>query len=138
MLRVGLFHLRLEEDGPQTERTMVPATFTKHLATIAANVTKRKKLEEESRVTQGKEGAHNISRKRKVYNGNFQLILFFGDSPLKLWPYRSANLILVTSIFICTRPNPRPDMCIFFSLLLLYQFLGVFTFHDSVMSVPLK
>ena len=34
----------VEEDGQQT--VMVSSTFTKHLVTIAANLTKRKKLEE--------------------------------------------------------------------------------------------
>ena len=38
----------------------------------------QKRLEEQSRATQGKEGehAHNIPRKWKVYNCNFQLFLF--------------------------------------------------------------
>ena len=60
----------VEEDGQQTQTTMVPATFTKHLVTIAANPTKRQRLEEQQRATQGKEGehAHNISRKWKDYN----------------------------------------------------------------------
>ena len=64
--------------GQQTEAMMVPATFTKHLVTIAGNMNKRKRLEEQSRATEGKEGgqAHNISRKWKVYNSNFQLFLF--------------------------------------------------------------
>ena len=41
----------------------------------------RKRLEEQSRATQGKEGEHayNISRKWKVHNCNFQLFLF--DTP---------------------------------------------------------
>ena len=69
---------KVEEDGQQTEAMMVPATFTKHLVTIAGNMNKRKRLEEQSRATEGKEGgqAHNISRKWKVYNSNFQLFLF--------------------------------------------------------------
>ena len=69
---------KAEGDGQQIETTMVPATFRKHLVTIAAYMTKRKRLEEQSRATQGKEGehAHHISRKWKVYNRNFQLFLF--------------------------------------------------------------
>ena len=57
---------------------MVPATFTTHIVTIATNITKRKRLEEQSRDTQGKEGehTHNISRKWKDYYCNFQLFLF--------------------------------------------------------------
>ena len=74
---------------------MVPATFTKHLVTIAANLTKRKMFEEQQRTMQGKEGerAHNISREWKVYNCNFQLFLF-EILPLKNWPFKSANMIL--------------------------------------------
>ena len=76
------YDTQVEEDGQRTETTMVPATFTKHLVTIAANMTKRKRLEEESRATQGKEGehAHNILRKWKVYNCYFLLSLF--ETPL--------------------------------------------------------
>ena len=37
---------------------MVPATFTKHLVTIAANQIKWKGLEEQSRAMQGKEGQY--------------------------------------------------------------------------------
>ena len=41
--------------------TMVPATLT-HLVTIAANPTKRMRLvEEQQRVTQGKEGEHALN-----------------------------------------------------------------------------
>ena len=35
---------KVEEDGQQTETMIVPATFTKHLMTMAANLTKRKKF----------------------------------------------------------------------------------------------
>ena len=58
---------------------MVPAAFTKHLVTTAANMAKRKRLEEQSRAKQGKDGDHalNISRKWNVYHCNFQLFLFF-------------------------------------------------------------
>ena len=68
----------MEEDGQQTGKTMVTTTFTKHLVTIAANPKERKRLEEQPRATQGKEGehAHNNARKWKVYNCNFQLFLF--------------------------------------------------------------
>ena len=74
---------------------MVPATFAKHLVTIAANLAKKKMLEEQQSTTQGKEGkhAHDISREWKVYNCNFQLFLF-EILPLKNWPLRSANMIL--------------------------------------------
>ena len=37
---------KVEEDGQQIETTMVPTTFTKHLVTIAAKMTKSKGLEE--------------------------------------------------------------------------------------------
>ena len=48
----------MEKDGLQTETTMVPATFTKHLVTIAHNQTKRKRLEEQQHAMQGKESLH--------------------------------------------------------------------------------
>ena len=35
---------KVEKDGQQTETMIVPATFTKHLMTMAANLTKRKKF----------------------------------------------------------------------------------------------
>ena len=118
-------YTKVEEDDQQNETTMVPATFTKHLFTIATNPTKRKRLEEQPGATQGKEGerAHNISRRWKVYNCNFQLFLF-EIALLKNWPCRSANLILeFRSVFMRVRPNPCPSMCIHFSLHLLYEFV---------------
>ena len=44
---------KVEQDDQQTEMTMVPATL-KHLVTITANLTERKRLEEEQSSTQGK------------------------------------------------------------------------------------
>ena len=41
-------NMKVKEDGQQTETMMVPATFMKHFVTIAANQTKRKRLEEQS------------------------------------------------------------------------------------------
>ena len=35
----------MEEDGQQTETTMVPATFMKNFVTITAHMTKRKRLD---------------------------------------------------------------------------------------------
>ena len=112
MQRVGLSHLcileysqcdtKVEKDDQQTETMMVPATLT-HFVTIAANLTKRKRPEEQLSTTQGKEGEHaqNIWKE-----GNFQLFLF-EILPLKNWPCRSANLILkLRSVFMRTRQNP--------------------------------
>ena len=109
MQRVGLSHLcileysqcdtKVEKDDQQTETMMVPATLT-HFVTIAANLTKRKRPEEQLSTTQGKEGEHaqNIWKE-----GNFQLFLF-EILPLKHWPCRSANLILeLRSVFMRTR-----------------------------------
>ena len=47
---------KVEEDGQQTETTIVPANCTKRLLIITANPTKRKRLEKQPRATQGKEG----------------------------------------------------------------------------------
>ena len=55
---------KVKKDDQQTKMTMVPATLT-HLVTIVASPTTRKRLEEQLRATQGKEGehAHNIWKK---------------------------------------------------------------------------
>ena len=84
VLRVGLFHLRFRKKVVNKLRRqwsdMVPATFT---------MMKRKRLEEQSRDLQGKEGAHahNISQKWNVYNCNFQLFFLrppFEESALQV------------------------------------------------------
>ena len=77
---------QVEEDGQRTETMMVPATFTKHLVTIAANMTKRKRLEEESRATQGKEGdAH-----KSYGNGRFTIAIFC--CPFLRLPFKKSAL----------------------------------------------
>ena len=70
---------KVEGDGQQTETTMVPATFTKHFVTIAINIMKRKRLEEQSRDTQGKEGEHT--------HGNGRITLVFSAVPFFETPH---------------------------------------------------
>ena len=105
---------------------MVPATFTKHLVTIAHNQTKRKRLEEQQHAMQGTESLHARQGEKlqtishgngtllwEVHNCNFNLFL------LKNWPCRLLNLIHCHKpwSFIGTWqwPNPCPGMCIYFS-----------------------
>ena len=93
---------------------MGTATLTKDLVTITANPTKRKRLEEQSRATQGKKGEHarDISRKWKVYSCNFQLFPF-EIPPLKNWPCMSVNPSLILDLSRCSHDRILVQVCAF-------------------------
>ena len=67
-------------------------------------------------------------------NGRFTIVIFscsfFWDPPLKNWPCKTnlGQRIWFSNL----------DPSLYFSLLLLYQFLGVFTFQDGARSAQLK
>ena len=75
----GLFHLqfpessqcdkRVEEDGQQTETTMVPTTFTKHLVTVRG-------LKNNSTMTPRKAKRACCMHTKSHGNGRFTIVIF--------------------------------------------------------------
>ena len=71
---------KVEEDDQQTEMMVIPATFTKHLVTITASMTKRNAPHKAKR-----ERMHTISHGNGMFtiaSCNLQLFLFF-ETPIK-------------------------------------------------------
>ena len=99
---------KVEEDGQQTETTMVPATFTKHLRDH------RRQYDEEEeawRTNRAPKESMLYLKEMERLQLYFSAVSFW-DSPLKILACRSANMIVKSqSVFIRTWPNPCPGMC---------------------------